>query len=238
MDDPATSTEVTVAPDEVEAAVARVCADWGVPREAVDVDILSGPADPAEAMLAGTVRLRISRRDFGDQTETEAADAQADAAQQDDSDLDRAQRTLAELMSLMHVQADVHASWGREDEGVRPIVLDLRGEDLGMLIGRRGETLAALQYITRLILSRQTGGNVDLVVDVQGTKRKREEQLRRLARRVADQAIERQRTMTLEPMPPHERRIIHLELRDYPGVRTESVGDGHHRKVTIIPEPV
>jgi spoIIIJ-associated protein len=115
-------------------------------------------------------------------------------------------------------------------------VLDVQGDDLDPLIGRRGETLAALQYIARLILSKQFGRNVDLVVDVQGHKQRREDQLRRMARRMAEQAAERQRVMSLEPMPANERRIIHLELREHPDVTTESVGDGDRRKVTIIPK--
>lgn len=73
------------------------------------------------------------------------------------------------------------------------------------------------------------------MVDVEGYRARRERQLRRLARRMAQQAVERGRTMVLEPMPAHERRIIHLELRDHEQVRTESVGEGERRKVTIIP---
>ncbi len=74
-----------------------------------------------------------------------------------------------------------------------------------------------------------------MVIDVEGYRARREQQLRRLARRMADQAIELGRTMVLEPMPPNERRIIHIELRDHPSVATESIGEGARRKVTIIP---
>ena len=239
MADPSTSIELNVPPDEMEEAVARVCAEWGVPRQAVNVDILSGAADPAEAMLAGAVRLRVSLRGDGDQAAVDD-DMFADPGEPpplvtDDPELDQAQQMLAELIARMKVRADVHASWGDDDEGVRPIILDVRGEDLGMLIGRKGETLSALQYITRLILSKQVGQGVDIVVDVQGHKRRREDQLRRMARRMAEQAVQRQRTMALEPMSASERRIIHLELRNHQGVRTESVGDGMQRRVTIIP---
>src|SRR6185295_5511751 len=111
----------------------------------------------------------------------------------------------------------------------------VQGDDLDPLLSRRGETLVALQYITRLILSKQFGHSLDLVVDVQGHKQRREEQLRRMARRMAEQAAERQRVMTLEPMPANERRLIHLELRDHPDGITESCVEGTHRKVTIIP---
>ncbi len=104
-----------------------------------------------------------------------------------------------------------------------------------MLIGRRGETLSALQYIARLIVGKEMHRPVAIVIDVEGYRARREETLRRLARRMADQALERGQTLTLEPMPANERRIIHLELKDNPRVTTLSVGEGARRKVTIIP---
>lgn len=146
--------------------------------------------------------------------------------------------TLQELLDKMKIPAQVETYWtpaASEDEP-RLLTLDVQGEDLGILIGPRGENLAALQYLTRLIVSKEINGAVNLVVDVQGHRQRREEQLRRLANRLAEQAVERQRVMSLEPMPANERRIIHLELRDHPAVRTESVGEGERRKVTIIPK--
>ena len=104
------------------------------------------------------------------------------------------------------------------------------------MIGRRGETLNALQYITRLIVSRELQRRVNIVLDVEGYKLRREASLQRLARNMADQARKLGRVMSLEPMPPNERRIIHITLRDDQTVRTESVGMGNRRKVTIIPE--
>jgi spoIIIJ-associated protein len=103
------------------------------------------------------------------------------------------------------------------------------------LIGRRGETLSALQYITRLIVGKELHKPIAVVIDVEGYRARREQQLRRLARRMAQQTIERGRTMSLEPMPANERRIIHIELREHSQVYTESVGEGEKRKVTIIP---
>ena len=117
-----------------------------------------------------------------------------------------------------------------------PLVLNVHGPDADALIGRRGETLAALQHITRLIVGRELAGRMHLVVDVDGFKARREKSLRRLAQRVAQQAVKTDRTVVLEPMPPYERRIIHLALRDHPHVTTQSVGEGDRRKVTIIPQ--
>ena len=97
-----------------------------------------------------------------------------------------------------------------------PIVLDIEGDDLGVLIGRRGETLGALQYLVRLIVNRQTRRWVNIVVDVEGYKERRERQLRQLAERMAERVVATQRPVMLEAMPPYERRIVHLALRSTP----------------------
>lgn len=116
-----------------------------------------------------------------------------------------------------------------------PLVLNIEGEDLGILIGRRAETLAALQYLTRLMVNHRAHRWVNLVVDVEGYKARREEQLVRLAERMAERVVSTGRAVALEAMPPRERRIVHITLRDHPQVTTQSVGEGEQRKVTIIP---
>lgn len=144
--------------------------------------------------------------------------------------------TLQELLGYLQVEAKVIPKRaGAEDGEAQHWMLEIQGRELGALIGRRGETLAALQYITRLIASRDLERRARIVIDVEGYKSRREALLRRLAKRMADQAVQRGRTVSLEPMPPHERRIIHLALRDNPNVTTESVGEGDRRKVTIVP---
>jgi spoIIIJ-associated protein len=117
-----------------------------------------------------------------------------------------------------------------------PVVLDIVGDDLGILIGRRGETLAALQYITRLMVSRKTRRWYPLVVDVEQYKLRRERSLRRLAQRMAERVSFSRQPIALEAMSAYERRIVHMALRDHPSVTTESVGEGDQRKVTIIPK--
>lgn len=160
------------------------------------------------------------------------------ATETDANTLALAQGKLAELLDQLKVKAEVIATWGDLDpeDQTRPLTLDVQGEDLNGLIGRNGETLDALQYLLRMMLGRQINPDVNLIVDVQGHKRRREEQVRRMARRMAEQVTQRNRTMTLEPMPAHERRLVHIELRNHPTVRTESVGEGNKRKVTIIPK--
>jgi spoIIIJ-associated protein len=144
--------------------------------------------------------------------------------------------TLQELLGYLQIDAKVIASRAKsEDDEAQHWTLEIQGRELGALIGRRGETLAALQYITRLIASRDLERRAHIVIDVEGYKARRETLLRRLAKRMAEQAVQRGRTVSLEPMPPHERRIIHLALRDNPNVTTESVGEGDRRKVTIVP---
>lgn len=156
-----------------------------------------------------------------------------------EEELSIAQTALGQLLDYMGVDATVDVVKGTPADGEAPEdtpwILDVNGDDLGLLIGKRGETLSDLQYITRLIASRQTQRRSRFVVDVEGYKTRREDVLRKLAIRMADRAKEQGRTMTLEPMPPNERRIIHLTLRDDEEVITESVGDGDHRKVTIVP---
>ncbi|GAB4574976.1 MAG: hypothetical protein Kow0077_24170 [Anaerolineae bacterium] len=155
----------------------------------------------------------------------------------DDEEARIARETLQELLSKMGVQATVEAAYApaADEEESSPLVLQVTGKDLGMLIGRRGETLAALQYITRLIVSRELQRRVDLVVDVEHYKARREQRLHSLALRMAKQAVQRGRTVKLEPMPAYERRIIHLTLRDRTDVFTQSEGEGEYRKVTIVP---
>ncbi|MCY3946500.1 MAG: Jag N-terminal domain-containing protein [Anaerolineaceae bacterium] len=144
---------------------------------------------------------------------------------------------LAELLENMAVRADVEVRRAEAtDEEEPPWMLDIVGEsDLSVLIGRKGETLASLQYITRLVTSRELQRRANIVVDVGGYKSRRMNRLYALASRMADQATSLGRPVALEPMPPYERRIVHLALREREDVTTESSGEGQARKVNIIP---
>ncbi len=148
------------------------------------------------------------------------------------------QNGRGELLERMRVRAVVEPCYiAPEDEKDEKIILlDIQGDDLSILIGRRSETLNALQYITSLIVSKELGKWVPLMIDVQGYRKRRERQLRQLGRKMAEQALQTGRRQVLEPMPANERRIIHLELREHPDVITESAGDEPNRKVTITPK--
>ncbi len=123
-----------------------------------------------------------------------------------------------------------------EEDSPAPVVFDIEGDDLGILIGRRGQTLACLQFILRLIVGHQTKTWLPIVIDVEGYKQGRFEKLQALACRLAQQVKDRRKPFTLEPMPAYERRVIHLALADHPDVTTESIGLGEARKVVIRPK--
>ena len=151
--------------------------------------------------------------------------------------LDLAEATVSKLLSLMKLEAQVSAHYEESDrEGRQTIHIDVRGDDLSILIGRRSETLNAFQYIASLMVGKEVQQWVQLVIDVEGYRNRRENQLRRMARRMAEQVVKTGRRQVLEPMSSNERRIIHLELRDHPAVFTESTGEEPHRKVCIIPK--
>lgn len=157
---------------------------------------------------------------------------------EDDITLHVARETVIELLEKMKIRADVTADFGEADDARSriPIKVEITGSDLSILIGPRAETLNALQYIAALIVGKELGRSVPLVVDVEGYRARREQQIRQLARRMADQAIKTGRRQVLEPMPANERRLVHIELRSDPSVSTQSVGEEPRRKVTIIPE--
>ncbi len=162
---------------------------------------------------------------------------EAEAEERDIQILEVASNTVRELLEKMKITAEVTADYNEEQEirGRTPVYIDIYGKDLSILIGRQAETLNALQYVTGLIVGKELGRSVPIIIDVEGYRKRKEKQLRHLARRMADQAIKTGRRQVLEPMPSNERRIVHIELRDHPEVTTESVGEEPRRKVTIIP---
>lgn len=233
----------------VDEAVARGAAELGVTPDHLLVEVLdegghgvlglgSRQARVRLTLLGGAPSSRPLPAPAGDDEDFQDDDSQDEApAGPADREVEVARDTVRELVTLMGLTARVSGRWGEADEpeDPRPVLVDIHGDDLSLLIGRRGESLGALQYITRLIVGKELGSYLPIVVDVEGYRARRERQLRQLARRMAEQAVESGRTMTLEPMAPAERRIIHLELRDHQRVFTESVGEGENRKVTIIP---
>lgn len=152
---------------------------------------------------------------------------------------EKGRELLAGMLERMNLAAHVEIisqSAAEVDDEAPALVLNIVGDNLGVLIGRQNETLSALEFVTRLMVNQQVRTRTNFVVDVNGYRAKRAESLRRLALRMADQASQSGRTVALEPMPPAERRIIHLALREHPAVITQSIGEGDRRKVTIVPK--
>jgi spoIIIJ-associated protein len=144
---------------------------------------------------------------------------------------------LEELLGKMDLEASVEIlpQTARTEGEEAPIGFSVRGDDLGILIGRRGETLSALQMITTLIVGKRTKEWARIIVDVEGYRLRREEALRSLAQRIAERVRYSRAPFTLEAMPPNERRIVHMALQDSPYVSTESHGEGEDRRITISP---
>lgn len=162
---------------------------------------------------------------------------EAEPQPEHDALLDRTESVVSKLLHLLDLQAQVSAHYGpTERDGRRNIHVDIRGSDLSVLIGRRSETLSAFQYIASLIVGKEEQQFVQLTVDVEGYRDRREKQLVQMANRMADQVTKSGRRQTLEPMPSAERRIIHIALRDHPAVKTESTGEEPYRKVMILPK--
>jgi spoIIIJ-associated protein len=133
----------------------------------------------------------------------------------------------------MGVVADTYI---REDDDEGSMTFEIEGQDAGLLIGRRGETLQALQFLVRMVTNRQLGRKAYVVIDIEDYRERRVQMLRRLARRMAGRVGSGGREDSLEPMSPAERRIVHMALAGHPDVRTESEGEGNQRRVVIFPK--
>lgn len=239
-------------PDE---AIEKGLEQLGLTEDMVEIEILDGGSRGLLGLGGRQSRVRLTVKSFetlidehepdfeedGDKAESEpesipvnAIDL-SDLSEEDQQNVKSVRSVVVELLERMRVKAEVTANYiePQDDKDQRVVLVNIEGKDLSILIGRRSETLNALQYITGLIVSKELGRWVPLLIDVQGYRNRRERQLRQLGRRMADQAIQTGRKQTLEPMPANERRIIHLELRDHPQVFTESIGEEPYRKVTI-----
>jgi spoIIIJ-associated protein len=154
-----------------------------------------------------------------------------------DSIIDTTEIVVSKLIYHMGLKAQVSAHYDETStEERRVIQVDVRGDDLSALIGRHAETLVAFQHVASLIVGKQTEHYVQLTVDVEGYRARREKQIRQLANRMADQVTKTGKKVTMEPMPSSERRLVHIELRGHPAVVTESTGEEPYRKVVILPK--
>ncbi len=242
---------IEVTANSVDAAISKGLAELNATPGDVMIEVLEEPNTGLFGFGAREARVRIvliGRRkseavEEEAEPETDEPEEQerlplAEVGEEDlDEDAIVGRQVLVELLERMQIEAQVKVHRTDDDEDDAPHwMLNLTGARINRLIGRRGETLSCLQHIVRLICSRRLERRANVIIDVAGYKTGRSNRLRGLAQRLAKQAVQQGRTITLEPMHANERRIIHLTLRDRQDVTTRSVGEGRARKVTIVPK--
>jgi len=237
----------------VEQAIEQALDQLGLGRDEVEIEVVREGSRGLLGLLSEDAVVRVSPRS-ADSEEPEweeyLADEEGEEEEQEQeprgeagaADPDEVARlggyVLQGLLRHMGFVSKVARAEQVLDSqtGEDAVLLDVSGDDLGVLIGRRGETLHDLQFLTCLMVSRDLQRWPNLMIDVEHYRSRREHTLTGLARRMADQVRKSGESIALEPMPANERRIVHLALRDDPDVFTESIGQGERRKVTIFPK--
>jgi spoIIIJ-associated protein len=242
-------TTLEIIDSSVDAAIERGLEQLGLTRDDIEIEVLDAGSRGILGLGGRQSRIRISIKGETGQPGTEMPAAaevetvkpaavikETELSEEDQQALKVARDVVFELLERMKVKAQITSYFVEpvDENDERLVMVDIQGNDLSILIGRRSETLNALQYIASLIASKELGKWLPLMIDVQGYRQRRERQLRQLGRKMADQAVQTGKRQILEPMPANERRIIHLELRNHPLVTTESTGEEPFRKVTIL----
>jgi len=235
-----TSKAIETIAETIEEAIEEGLVTLGLSRADVDIEVLDEGGKGifgignrhARVMLTPLTEYMDSNGDLSPTPVVEAVVVDDEMAEV----LETAKANLAELVEKMNIEnatvvATLSPETGRDGNPV--IEMNIEGDNLSILIGRKGETLEAIQYITRMIVGKSTGKGVNLNVDIAGYRTRREQNLRRLARKMASQALSTGRSQTLEPMNAKERRIIHMELSNNKSVSTNSIGEDPKRKIII-----
>lgn len=194
----------------VQEAIGLALEELGVRREDVDIEILDEGSKGIFGIGGKLARVQVSLK------ETESSRSE------------EAVSFLRNVLTKMNVAVEIDMT--EDDES---IMLKITGKDSGIIIGRRGETLDALQYLTSLVVNKQSDDYKRVTIDIENYRQKREETLVKLADRLADRVVRYRKSVTLEPMNPYERRIIHSTLQNNRLVETHSVGEEPNRKVVI-----
>lgn len=193
----------------VEEAVQLALAELGVGRDRVDVQVLSEGRPALFGLIGGrSARVRVTVRESREE---------------------RVERFLRDLTQAMGADVAI-----RVTSGTDAVRVEMAGDGAGILIGRHGQTLEALQFLVNLVAVR-SGDGPRVLLDVEGYRKRREEALRRMAARAAEQARRSGRRVVLEPMSAQERRLIHMELAGHPHVTTASEGEEPYRRVVVVP---
>ena len=213
----------------VEEAIELALKELDVDRDEAEVEVLSRGKAGFLGIGAELARVRVSPL-----SASAGASPAAMPEPGDRTPASLATAAVAQILDAAGVNVTRTLRSAHDPDAGGPVI-DLAGEDSGLLIGRRGQTLQALQFLVTLIVRRQMGEDVRVVLDVENYRQRRESSLRDMAAKVASRVAQTNRSITLEPMSPADRRIIHTSLSEHPGVRTESAGEGENRKVTIMP---
>ena len=214
--------ELEISAKTVEEATRLALEQLGVTRDNVEITVLKKGKSGVLGVGAEDARIKVAlEEDYNRIAGTENAEA------------DTARQVLCDILRTMGISATVDIELSA-DEGA-PVTLNIEGDDLGVLIGRRGQALSSLQYLVRLIVAEKLKKWVSVNVDVDWYKKRHYEALKKLALRLADQVARRKRPVTMEPMPPDERRIIHITLANHADINTQSTGEGDGRCVVIQP---
>lgn len=195
----------------VDEAVSLALAQLGISREEAEIEVLEEPSRGFLGLLGSRpARVRVRVKDTPSR---------------------RAKELLDRLLEAMNLPVDMAI-----EEKENNVFIDIEGKDVGILIGRRGETLDALQYLLTLYVNKNQSQRCKVFLDVEGYRRRREETLQRLAVKLAEKAKQRGRNVVLEPMTSHERRIIHTALQGRDDIYTYSEGEEPYRKIIISPK--
>jgi spoIIIJ-associated protein len=197
----------------IEEALETALSQLNVPPERVEVEVLEEPGRAVLGLVPTGAKIRVTV-------------LRENALE--------AERILVELLQRMNIEAIVEHRLDANDEG--PAIIDVRGEDLGLLIGWRGETLRAMQLIVNTMVRQSLPDAGAIVIDIERYRARREDSVRELALRVADRAKRNQERIGLEPMQAYERRVVHTTLADDPDLSTESEGEDPERRVVITPK--
>lgn len=211
----------------VEEAVGKACEQLQVSREELEVEILESGSSGFLGLGAKKAHIRATLKEVP----RGVAPVPAPASFAANEAADAAQKTLVDLLRLLDIQADVELK-----EEPERILLTIRGDGSGLLIGRKGQTLDAIEYLINKIVHKGAEDKKRIVVDTENYRSRREESLVTLAQRLAEKAKRLGRPVTISPMNAHDRRIIHLALQDDKNLRTRSTGTGLYRKIIITPE--
>ena len=235
--------EIVMSARTVDEAIELALKELDVDRDEAEVEILSRGKTGFLGIGSEVARVRARKLSAGgaasgtaaEPSATGGAAATAETAKAEtDNAAGAATAVVGRILEAAGVNVTRTLRTANDPETGGPII-DLAGEDSGLLIGRRGQTLQALQFLVNMIVRKEHEG-VRVVLDVENYRQRRESSLRDMAVKVAERVAQTNRGITLEPMPPADRRIIHTTLTDHPGVTTESTGEGEGRKVMVMPK--